>query len=142
MKVLVDTCIWSLSLRRQAGGHDAPETAWRDELASLLEDDRILMVGPVRQELLSGVREPTMFQRLRERLRAFPDELLVADDFELAAEASNQCRAAGIAGSAVDLLLCAVAMRRSVSIFTVDRDFDRYAEVLPIQLHRSSCRGA
>jgi len=57
-----------------------------------------------------------------------------AGGYEEAVRASNQCRRGGIAGSPVDLLMCAVALRYGWQIFTTDRDFARYAAVLPIQL--------
>ncbi|MGH9549894.1 MAG: PIN domain-containing protein [Terriglobales bacterium] len=48
---------------------------------------------------------------------------------------SNTCRARGIAGSAIDFLICAVAHLRQWEVFTTDRDFARYSKVLPIRLH-------
>ncbi|MBI5487195.1 MAG: PIN domain-containing protein, partial [Deltaproteobacteria bacterium] len=107
----------------------------RQELTDLIADDRVAIVGPIRQEVLSGVRDPATFDRLRLRLRAFEDETLDTDDLETAARMNNRCRQAGISGSAVDLLLCAVAQRRKLPIFTTDADFTRYATVLPIALH-------
>ena len=105
------------------------------EWAALVRERRVLMVGPVRQELLSRVREPAAFDRLRQVLRAFEDEPLGTEDYEEAARCSNRCRAAGVAGSAIDFLLCAVAIRRDAAIFTTDGDFERYRHRLPIRLH-------
>jgi len=51
---------------------------------------------------------------------------------------NNRCRAKGIAGSAVDLLICAAAHRRGWTIFTTDDDFQNYASALPLRLHRAS----
>jgi len=107
-------------------------------LRDLIQDQRALLIGPVRQELLSGIREPSQFQRLRQKLRAFPDEPLFTEDFEYAAELSNQCRSRGIIGSTVDLLICAVALARGCQILTTDADFLGYAKAIPIQLHRTS----
>ena len=135
MRVLVDTTVWSLALRRRAGVLNEEQALLRQELTDLIADDRVAIVGPVRQEVLSGVRDPATFDRLRLRLRAFEDEPLDTDDFETAARMHNRCRQAGISGSVVDLLLCAVAQRRELSIFTTDADFTRYGTVLPIALH-------
>ena len=136
MRVLVDTSVWSLALRRRDADLAARERRLRDGLAELIRDDRVAMIGPVRQELLSGVRIAAAFERLQGRLRAFDDEPLVTADYEEAARAHNRCRRAGIAGSAVDFLLCAAALRRGFAIFTTDRDFERYARLLPIHIHR------
>jgi predicted nucleic acid-binding protein len=68
-------------------------------------------------------------------MRMFSDEQLTREDFEEPAEAGNTCRNAGVAGSAVDLLICAAAPRLGCEIFTTDEDFRRYASHLPIRLH-------
>ena len=132
MKVLVDTAVWSLALRRRSRSE---KTAATSELASLVEDGRVAIIGPVRQELLSGIRERAHFERLRDHLRAFPDTEITTHDYEEAASFFNRCREKGIQGSNTDFLICAVAARNDFSIFTTDGDFGRYAKVLPIVLH-------
>jgi predicted nucleic acid-binding protein len=62
--------------------------------------------------------------------------VLTVEDFEEAARANNTCRAAGVAGTLVDMLLCAVAARLDAPVFTTDADFTRYARHLPLRLHR------
>ncbi len=106
------------------------------ELWHLIEEGRAHLIGPVRQELLSGIRDSAQYERLKEQLSGFPDEPLETPDFEYAARLSNQCRTSGIAGSIVDFLICAVALRCKWPIFTTDEDFRAYAKVLPIELHR------
>ncbi len=93
------------------------------------------MIGPIRQKLLSGVREGVVFSHLRERLRDFDDEPLTIQDVEVAAQAHNSCRKAGIAGSTIDFLICAVAQQWKIAIFTTDKDFEKYVGVLPIRLY-------
>jgi len=132
MKVLVDTPIWSLALRRRVRSENAATTS---ELAALVEDGRVAIIGPIRQELLSGIREHAQFDRLREHLRAFSDIEITGDDYEEAASFYNRCRAKGIQGSNTDFLICAIAVRNDYSIFTTDDDFMNYARVLPIVLH-------
>lgn len=131
MNVLVDTSVWSIALRR--GGPRG--TAEERELAALIAEGRVLMVGAVRQELLSGVRTEGQFRKLREHLRAFPDAPLAEADYEEAASCFNRCRARGVQGSNTDFLLCAVALRNRAAILTTDKDFSRYARVLHVLLH-------
>ena len=141
MNVLVDTCIWSLALRRR---HDPLQDWERDavaELQQLCEESRALIIGPVRQELLSGVRSEQQFVTLRDRLRAFPDLPLETTTFELAATCFNTCRGRGIQGSNTDFILCAVAIESKLAIFTVDADFTLFAEALGIRLHQGSESG-
>jgi len=130
MKVLVDTSVWSLALRRRAPAHAAA-----GELRRLIAQGRVAMLGPIRQELLSGLRDASVFRRLRDHLQAFPDEPLDREDYERAAEHFNTCRAAGVQGSNTDFLLCAASERRRFPIFTTDADFGRYASLLPLRLH-------
>jgi predicted nucleic acid-binding protein len=132
--VLVDTSIWSLALRRSSARLNEAEVKLTASLRDLIEDGRARLIGPIRQELLSGIRDPVQFERLRGRLRAFPDEVLTTADFEEAARWSNACRSQGVAGSGVDLLICAVAAVRGWQIFSTDVDFRTYTKV-PIQLY-------
>ena len=131
MRVLVDTSVWSAALRRSR-----PATgAIVEELAQLVREGRVVVIGPIRQEVLSGIKDGVQFETLRSHLQAFPDSELETADFEAAATCSNRCRAKGIPGSNTDFLLCAVAERRDLSIFTTDGDFREYARVLPLKLH-------
>ena len=138
MNVLVDTTIWSLALRRRRGGRSATEDslvkAWED----LIRDGRVVLLGLIRQETLSGIADPRQFDRLRDALSVFPDEPIRTSDHVRAAEHFNLCRAQGIAGSPVDFLICAVSERLGAPIFTTDLDFPRFARHLPIQLFAAS----
>ena len=131
MKVLVDTSVWSLALRRRVRREDPTV----QELRSLIDEGRVAMIGPIRQELLSGIRTSDAFRRLRDHLQPFQDESLETADFERAAEHFNTCRGRGVRGSNIDFLICAVAERRKVPILTTDSDFTRFARILPIALH-------
>jgi len=133
VKVLVDTTIWSLALRRRE--RDPAEQRLVDELVELVRESRVVLIGPIRQELLSGVRDPHQFEILRDHLSAFTDLTLERQDYEEAARHFNTCRARGVQGSHIDFLICAVATRHGLPIFTTDRDFVRYAEHLPLRLH-------
>jgi predicted nucleic acid-binding protein len=136
MTVLVDTPVWSLALRRRPENLSPPEQHLTQALAELIREGRVQMLGPIRQELLSGLREEAQFRKLRDYLRAFPENPLELSDYEDAARMNNRCRAHGIAGSAVDFLICAAAHRRGWTIFTTDQDFQNYASVLSLRLHR------
>jgi len=135
MIVLADTPVWSLALRRRPEHLSSHERQLTRALAELIREGRVEMLGPIRQELLSGIREEAQFRKLRDYLRAFPEHALEAADYEEAAHMNNRCRSRGIAGSAVDFLLCAAAHRRGWAIFTIDRDFQNYARVLSVRLH-------
>lgn len=133
MNVLVDTPVWSVALRRRT---HTPEVATSTELRDLIAESRVDLIGPIRQELLSGLRDQGQYERLRDALRAFLDLELTTDDYERAAECFNICRRHGVQGSNTDFLICAVAERRELAIFTTDADFLRYQQHLPIVLHQ------
>jgi predicted nucleic acid-binding protein len=134
VRVLVDTTIWSLALRRQAGGRNAEEARLVGVWEELVREGRIVLLGLIRQEVLSGIADQRQFGRLRDALAAFPDEIIMTVDHVRAAEHFNRCRSVGVQGSPIDFLICALAERLSVSIFTTDLDFPRFARTLPIRL--------
>jgi predicted nucleic acid-binding protein len=131
VNVIVDTSVWSLALRRRR----ATPTPEALELAELVREGRAVVVGPVRQELLSGIADVRQFETVREALRAFPDLSLLAEDYETAATFFNQCRAKGIQGSNTDFLIVAIAARHKLGVLTTDADFVRFAKLLPFALH-------
>ena len=135
MKVLVDTSVWSQALRRQKQ-ETVSNTSLQvvQRLGSLIEDGRVAMLGPIRQELLSGIKTQAQFESLRHILSAFPDEKLDAEDYEMAANSFNACRQLGIQGSNTDFLICAVSLAKKWPIFSLDKDFERYQKCLPLIL--------
>ncbi len=138
MIVVADTPVWSLALRRRPELLSLPEQGMAKTLTELVREGRAQLLGPIRQELLSGIREEGQFKKLRDYLRAFDEPALEGSDYEEAAHMNNQCRARGIAGSAVDFLICAAAHRRGWAILTTDHDFRKYATVISLRLHSDS----
>ncbi len=130
MKVLVDTPIWSYALRSQNKNYQ-PEI---DTLTSLIRDQRAIIIGPIRQEILSGYSDPHKYQIIREKLSYFKNSPILDGDYELAAEFSNNCRKKGVQGSHIDFLICAVANRLDIPIFTNDKDFEHYQKIISIKL--------
>ena len=104
-------------------------------IRELIGNGCAVMMGPVRQELLSGVRSRRQFEKLRDHLRSFPDLVLETADYERAAEHFTAARARGVQGSNTDFLICAVAVRCECSVYTTDKDFDLFAQHLSLRLH-------
>ena len=128
MKVLVDTSVWSLALR-----HKKPSTTTQ-KLTELILSSLVVIIGPVRQELLSGISNEDTFFELKTKLKAFDDFIITTQDYETAAGFSNICRKRGIQGSHTDFLLCAIAHNNNLLIYTTDKDFKHFAKLLPIKL--------
>ena len=131
MKVIIDTCVWTRFLRRDRPADDSIGA----EVARLIRADVIQLLGPIRQEVLSGAQPQERFNQLKEYLRFHPNLLTDEEDDETAAGFYNLCRSKGVQGTSTDLLICAVAVRHRMRIFTTDSDFTRFAEFLPIDLH-------
>lgn len=131
MKVLVDSCAWSLVLRRRDKTVlSREEQLIRDALTGAIQDGTVVMIGPIREEVLTGIRDPAQFEQLRTRLAAFRDEPLTTAHFEEAARLFNLCRSRGVECGATDILICAVAVERGWSILTYDQGLERCRQVL------------
>ncbi len=130
MRSLVDTCVWSCALRKPQLQTSAIVFA----LKKMIHYGDACMIGPIKQELLSGYPDKRKFQVLRQAMEEYPVLDIVESDYIKAAEYFNTCRSHGILGSHTDFLICAVASRFEIPIFTLDRDFDRFVDHLPIEL--------
>jgi len=137
MMVLVDTSIWSLALRRHPSHLSTSERLLTNSLRELIQEGRVQLLGAVRQEILTGIREHTKFRKIRSELRDFEDVALTFEDYENAASMSNLCRQSGIAATPIDMLICAVSQLRGWRVFTADRDFIHFSKVLRIPMMTS-----
>jgi predicted nucleic acid-binding protein len=131
MKAIVDTCVWSLSLRRRDQARmNADERRMLSELKEAIENRRAAIIGPIRQEVLSGIRDKANFAKTRALLHPFRDEEITGDDYIEAARLYNVCRDHGVECGAVDILICAVAARLHYGILTSDVGLKRCSDVL------------
>lgn len=67
MKVLVDTCVWSQALRTKNPAFEAQVQC----LERLIADQRVLIIGAIRQEVLSGYSDLNKFEILKSKLTFF-----------------------------------------------------------------------
>ena len=133
MRVIIDTSVWSLALRR----NDPEENEYVFELKELIKEVRAQLIGPVRQEILNGIKSKKQFNLLKEHLRGFEGPEIEIEDYELAAEFFNTARKNGIQASNTDFLICAISKRHKMPILTTDKDFLHFQAVLPIELHKT-----
>ncbi len=83
MIVVVDTPVWSLALRRRPATLTAKEQTTVARLATFLEGDEVIVLGVVRQELLSGIQNDAHFERVRQHFRGWSDQPVIIDDRRL-----------------------------------------------------------
>ena len=129
---LVDSDVWSEALRKRK--KDTPVSWQVLKLRDLIAKDEVQMLGAIRQEALSGIREKEAFERIRSRLRAYPDGVLNEEIHEQAAGFYNLCRSKGIQGSHIDFMICSYSVTNKMKILTKDKDFKRYSRLIPIDL--------
>ena len=91
VKVIIDTCVWTRFLRRDRPADDSTSA----EVAKLIRADVIQLLGPIRQEVLSGAQPQERFNQLKEYLRFHPNLLTDEEDDETAASFYNLCRRDG-----------------------------------------------
>jgi len=135
MRVLVDMSIWSLALRKKEKTEQEQKIV--SYLVELIRDLDVIMIGPVRQEILSGIHEKNRFIELRTKIAIFEDFKIETIDYELAAQFYNECRKNGIQGSHIDYLICAIASNNDMSILTMDKDFYNYQKYIGIRIDKS-----
>ena len=131
--ILIDTCIWSLAFR----GKQPRNIEVAKQITQLIDENRAKIIGPIRQEILSGYSDLVRYEKLRGKLQYFPNEPIHDLDYETAAKYSNICRTKGIQGSHIDFLICAVSTRLNMKIYTNDKDFINYSRHIPISLYTS-----
>lgn len=126
MKLLVDTSVWSLALRRQnSSSLSSEEQRLKAVLTQAIQNGRVAMLGLIRQELLSGIKHEAQFEKVKSGLDPFLDEPILKFDHEYAARIYNECRSRGVEGGAIDILICAVAVRRGWEVLTADTGLSR-----------------
>ncbi len=126
MNIVIDTCVWSLVLRRPR-----PDSANRWVVAFNAHMDRgdgIHLIGPILQELLEGLRHARDFDRLARALQPFPLVPLGRDTYVAAASLRNGCQRRGIQAGHIDALIAAACIERGLPLLTSDIDFARIAE--------------
>lgn len=130
MNVLVDTDVWSEALRKKKG----KKSDYVLELIDLIQEGRLEMIGPIRMEILSGIRETETFDAFSDKLATFPDRPMDSSVYVMAARFYNLCRIKGIQGSNTDFQICACAVQWNIPILSKDKDYKRYKELIPIDL--------
>ena len=130
MKLFVDTSVWFLALRRKDAARLSPEERkLKAELTQAIQDGRVAIIGPIRQELLSGIKEQAQFEKVKSALAPFLDEQTDTADYEEAARLYNECGSHGFEVGSVDMLICAVAARRKWQVLSNDSGLNRCLEI-------------
>ena len=133
--ILLDTSVLSLAYRRRRTVEAEPRVV--EVFRGMIREDVLLAIpGIVLQEVLTGVRSEAQFGRLERALKAFPIVSAEPQHHILAARIANSCRRKGVATSAVDCLIAALATSNDAFLFTLDKDFVRMAPICGMRLFK------
>lgn len=131
MRVLVDTSVWSLALRKK-GPADHPAAV---RLASLLDaNEDVFLIGLILQELLQAFRSETSLRTMVRHLEPFPLLEIQRADHLYAAALHRRCASRGVSASTADCQIAAAAVRHDCGLLTADKDFDRIARLSELKL--------
>ncbi len=78
---------WALRRKNNQTNH---QHAIVEKLRHLIDEQQVVMLGVIRQEILSGIQHQEQFERIRNKLRPFPDYPITTTDFETTPEFSIQ----------------------------------------------------
>ena len=131
MRLLVDTSVWSLAMRR-----DAPTLEPEVKLLTDAIDggSEIYSTGIILQELLQGFSKPKAHDLIIERFASIPMLVPETADYIQAAELRNRCRRKGIQAGTIDSLIAQLSLRFDLSLLTTDKDYAHMSKVVKLKL--------
>lgn len=94
----------------------------QSELKNLIHEFRVIIIAPIRQEILSGISSSNKFETLKEHLFHFVDSPISTEHYIQAAEFFNICRKKGIQGSHLDFLICSFAYSNNLPTICTEID--------------------
>ena len=131
MKLLVDTSVWSLALRRDTPTNSGEVTL----LSKALEGEgEVYVTGVILQELLQGFSGPKASEMIVQRFSALPMVVPDTSDHIQAAALRNHCRQNGVQVGTIDALIAQLALRFELHLLTTDNDFKHMAKHVPLRL--------
>jgi predicted nucleic acid-binding protein len=131
LKVLVDTSVWSLALRRKTPSIQ-PEVILLQKIIG--EEHQVFLTGVILMEILQGFRERHQFEKIHGYLDAFPMLDLNRDGYAKAALLQVKCRKQGVQSATVDSLIAQTAMEHECHLLTADQDFTHIARCCELKL--------
>jgi predicted nucleic acid-binding protein len=127
--ILVDSSVWIDFFRA------SPGPAGRELRRLIAQAAPTALTGVVVTEILQGLTRDVV--RIERYLAQW--EMLEPGGFNTYVEAAalyRQGRAKGICLTTIDALIAAIALEHGASVFTLDKDFSRFATVAKLPLYK------
>ena len=121
-RVPVDTCIWAAVFSKSGSGD-------KQTIDQLIEQDRVVVIGPVLAEVLYGFRRVEQAEWAASRMKDLGWLEVEWDDWCSAAALGRELAGAGHRLPLTDLVIVAVARRHGLSVYTVDPRFDVFPDL-------------
>jgi hypothetical protein len=125
--IVVDTSVWVAYFR-------GTEHKIVGYFQTLLEEDSVALVIPVKIEILGGAHARDL-TRLRRVLAALPTYFPTEDTWRRIEGWINTAVRRGERFGASDLLIAALAAERDMILWSLDRDFERMQKLGLVRLH-------
>ena len=120
MKILVDTSVWSEALRRKKNKIDSGHSF----LFQLINnDEHIILTGIILLEILSGITDNKLFNKIKNILQDFEFVEPEKEDYIYSTELRNNLKKKGISSGAIDFLIASIAIRNEFYLVSYDKDF-------------------
>jgi predicted nucleic acid-binding protein len=121
-RVLIDTCIWASVFAKP--GSDEHQT-----VDQLIEQGRVVLIGPVLTEVLYGFRRQEQADWVASRLENLGWIDVEWEDWKEAAALGRRLATAGHRLPLTDLVMAAIARRYGLSVYTADPHFDLFPDL-------------
>lgn len=127
--VLVDTSVWVAFLR----GHESDV----QQMKELIKDrNRVVLCGPVLQEVLQGIGQVRQRKKVLERLSKLPYLETTKPHYVQAGELYASLRRSGVTVASVDVLIAVHAIHEAVPLLSHDKHFEMIATHSNLRLYR------
>lgn len=121
-RVLIDTCVWATVFGK-------PGSNERQAVDQLIDQDRVVLIGPVLTEVLYGFRRQEEADWVASRMKNLSWLEVGWADWREAAALGRRLAATGHRLPLTDLVIAAVARKHELSVYTVDPHFDLFPDL-------------
>jgi len=108
----------------------------RKNMRALIDEGKVAIIGPIRQEVLTGIKSEKQFELMQDYLTTFEDATITTEDYELAAKNANKLRSKGISTGNVDVLIVTFCQKHDIEVYSKDKDFDEMRKIIKFKKYQ------